>query len=85
MKLTSSDIDLLEQWWINKSSTSFYHYRQYINYPKFKKGWFTADLAEKLQKFYEDYIAGLRPIIIIQAPPQHEGRMRLILIWLQYL
>ena len=71
MKLSPSDVDLIEQWWITKSRTSFYHYRQFINYPKFKKGWFPQDLSENLQKFYDDMVAGLRPVLIIQAPPQH--------------
>ncbi|MCK5600793.1 phage terminase large subunit [Candidatus Pacearchaeota archaeon] len=71
MKLSSLDVELIEQWWVVKSRTSFYHYRQFLNYPSFKKGWFPSDLSIQLQQFYNDMVAGLRPILIIEAPPQH--------------
>ncbi|MCK5603738.1 phage terminase large subunit [Candidatus Pacearchaeota archaeon] len=83
MKFSSSDVELIEQWWVVKSRTSFYHYRQFINYPKFKKGWFPQDLSEKLQQFYDDMVAGLRPILIIQAPPQH-GKSTCIIDFLSW-
>ena len=33
--------------------------------------WFVIELAEELQKFVEDLEAGLKPMLIIEAPPQH--------------
>lgn len=33
--------------------------------------WFMTDLAKQLQQFYLDLRAGLRPILLIQSPPQH--------------
>lgn len=71
MKYDKEALDLKERLWELESRESFYIYRQYINFPKFKKGWFPEDLSKQLQKFYDDLVAGLRPVLIIQAPPQH--------------
>lgn len=65
-----SDIDLLEQIAIAEAREDFWAYRQFINGKKFKIGWFQKDIAEKLMQFYQEFIEGLRPIYIIQAPPQ---------------
>lgn len=69
--MNTSDLDLLEEYWRIKSRDDFYSYRQYINANKIKLGWFTEDLAVNLQQFYDDMVAGLRPILIVVAPPQH--------------
>lgn len=39
--------------------------------PNLKINWFGIELATKLQKFVEDLEAGLKPMLIIEAPPQH--------------
>lgn len=49
---------------------SFWHFRLFMH-PKLKVGWFQRDVSQHLQQFYEDYTAGLRPQLVIQAPPQH--------------
>jgi hypothetical protein len=36
-----------------------------------KWGWWLADAANHLQKFYADLVAGKRPKLCLQAPPQH--------------
>ena len=41
-------------------------------------GWWQQELAQKLQDFVEDLIAGLKPVLIIGAPPQH-GKSRQII------
>jgi predicted phage terminase large subunit-like protein len=43
----------------------------YIRAGQFKHNWFIHSLTEALQKFYVDYKAGKRPILIISCPPQH--------------
>ena len=53
-----------------KARRDFYAYRKLIN-PKMKEGWFVRDVSEKVQQFVEDLSLGKRPILIIQAPPQH--------------
>lgn len=71
MNLTVEDIDLLEQWWIEKSRKNFLAYRQFIRGDSFTSGWFMNDLCKNLQQFYLDLISDKRPILIIQTPPQH--------------
>jgi predicted phage terminase large subunit-like protein len=71
MELTYEDIDIIEDWWINKARKNFLAYRQYMRNDKFFPGWFIADLSSKLQQFYVDLKAGLRPVLLIQSPPQH--------------
>lgn len=48
----------------------FLEYRKYIN-PKLKIGWFVVEVANELQQFYEDLMAGKAPILILETPPQH--------------
>lgn len=50
--------------------SSFWHFRLYIH-KKLKVGAWQRDACYALQQFYEDYKKGLRPQLVIQAPPQH--------------
>jgi len=45
-------------------------YILYTN-PKYKTSYFSAAVCSALDKFIEDMQAGLRPILVLQAPPQH--------------
>lgn len=67
---SSSDLDLLEQIAQREARSSFWAFRQYLN-PKMKIGWFQRDVSHRLQRFYEDYLAGRRPKLILCSPPQH--------------
>jgi predicted phage terminase large subunit-like protein len=49
----------------------FHEYRKEINGKKFKDGWWQREIDYKLQRFYERLIAGERPKLVVQAPPQH--------------
>ena len=71
MNVKISDIDLLEALAIEEARETFWAYRQYINGDKLKMGWWQREIAETLQQFYEELIAGENPYYIIQAPPQH--------------
>ena len=71
MPLTLEDIDLMEEWWIQKSRVNFLAYRQFMRNDRFVSGWFMVDLCKHLQQFYLDLKAGLRPILLVQSPPQH--------------
>jgi predicted phage terminase large subunit-like protein len=64
------DVELLEQYFNLKAKDDFYTFRR-LMHPKDKTGWFYRDLTEHLQQFYLDLMAGLRPNLIIQSPPQH--------------
>lgn len=68
--MTLSDFDLIEEILNEHSRDDFLTFRRRIN-PKAKTGWFFYDITAHLQQFYNDLIAGKRPKLIIQAPPQH--------------
>ena len=48
----------------------FFAFRQYVH-PNAAWNWFTQDVAQSLQRFYEDLVAGRRPKMVLMAPPQH--------------
>lgn len=60
-----------------EAKDDFWVYRQYIN-PKLKISWFQKEIAYALMQFYEDYKAGKRPKLIIEAPPQHGKSVQVI-------
>lgn len=64
------DIEIVEWLAIHEARESFWAYRQYIN-PNMKIGWWQRLICAELQNFYEDLINGLKPQLVIQAPPQH--------------
>lgn len=68
--MTLSDFDLLEAIIDRQAQDDFLTFRRRIN-PKAKIGWFFFDITARLQQFYNDLVAGQRPKLIIQAPPQH--------------
>jgi predicted phage terminase large subunit-like protein len=53
-----------------KAREYFLTYRILIN-PKLKINWYVIDISLKLQQFVFDLENGLKPMLIIQAPPQH--------------
>jgi predicted phage terminase large subunit-like protein len=71
-----SNIDLLEMLAITEARESFWAYRQLIN-PKLITGWWQREMAKELQTFYESFMAGERPKLVIEAPPQH-GKSRMV-------
>ena len=48
----------------------FWEYRKAMN-PAMKRGWFQENLARELQAFYDSFVAGERPRLLISTPPQH--------------
>lgn len=78
------DIELLEQLAILEARESFWAYRQFINGSKFKKGWWQREMAKELQAFYEDLVAGRRPKLVIEAPPQH-GKSKMIVEFITWI
>lgn len=68
--MKQSDLDLMEELAVREARSSFWTYYRYINSEK-KFGWWQKIICQELQKFYEDYKKGLRPKLVIQAPPQH--------------
>jgi predicted phage terminase large subunit-like protein len=78
-----NDIDIIEQLACIEARDSFWAFRQYIN-PNMKKGWWQREIARELQLFYDDVIAGKKPKLVIQAPPQHGKSVQIIefIAWL---
>lgn len=70
-------LTLLKEARFRECRRDFLTYRQTIN-PKAKWGWWQKEIATELQQFYEDLIAGLRPKLVIQAPPQHGKSVQII-------
>lgn len=68
--LSEEDLLLMEDNANRICRKSFWAYRQIIN-NGMKRGWFQRETARVLQKFYDDYESGKRPILIIESPPQH--------------
>lgn len=55
----------------------FWEYRKAMN-PTMKHGWFQENLARELQGFYDLFVAGERPRLLISTPPQHGKSLSVI-------
>jgi predicted phage terminase large subunit-like protein len=77
------DVDLLEMLAISEARESFWAYRQLIN-PKLIKGWWQRDMAGELQAFYQSFMAGDRPKLVIEAPPQH-GKSKMVVEFITWI
>ena len=54
-----------------ESRESFWAYRRFINPADMKLGWWQREMSNALERFYNDLVAGTRPKLVIEAPPQH--------------
>lgn len=70
-------LELAKELRIRQARESFFSYRKLIN-PKSKWGWWQEEVANELQLFFDDLIAGKRPKLVIQAPPQHGKSVQII-------
>lgn len=68
--LDAHDIGLVIEVAAAKARKSFAAFRRFMH-PEILWGWWTQELAEQLQKFLEDLVAGRRPKLALMAPPQH--------------
>lgn len=75
-------IQLIELQKIHQARRSFWAYRQLIN-PNLKRGWFQKRVARRLQRFRADLIAGTRPMLAIEAPPQH-GKSHMVVDFISW-
>ena len=76
-------LELLIEEKVRFARTSFYAYRQLMN-PDMKDGWWQREVAAKLQLFIERFLAGKKPKLVIEAPPQHGKSIQVIdvIAWL---
>ncbi len=70
-------IDLIELRLQEQARRDFWAFRQYMH-PRLVRGWWQRDAALHMQRFYHDWKAGLRPRMLIQAPPQHGKSMMVV-------
>ncbi len=70
-------LDLLIERKARSARTDFYAYRQLMN-PRMKDGWWQREIAKKLTLFANEYLAGERPRLVIEAPPQHGKSLQVI-------
>jgi predicted phage terminase large subunit-like protein len=77
LKISLNDLDLIEQHWIRVARNDFWVYRKLVN-PTMTEGWWQKEVAGHLQQFYYDFVAGLRPVLILEAPPQHGKSLQVI-------
>lgn len=77
------DLELLELKLIRLSRVSFWAYRRYMH-PNLLTGWFQYTVCQHLQQWYEDYIKGKRPVLILNTPPQH-GKSDMIVDFVTWL
>jgi predicted phage terminase large subunit-like protein len=53
-----------------RARDDFYAFRRMVR-PAMIRGWWIEVVAWELQRFYEDFVAGKRPLLALMAPPQH--------------
>lgn len=75
--VSNEGLEAYYDWAADNAEKSFYAFRQLAN-PKFKWNWFTRTVATELFKFYAEFSAGQRPILLLQTPPQHGKSMAVI-------
>lgn len=68
--LTNEDIDLYMALAALEARQTFWAYRQYLN-SDMLLGWYQEEVAYELQQFYDDLVAGKRPVLLLSTPPQH--------------
>lgn len=81
---TREDLDLIERYTLARGREELYTYRQLINPDHIFAGWWQKAVAKELQDFYKRWKAGLRPILILTAPPQH-GKSKQVVDFMSWL
>ena len=67
---TPAEMDAYSQLYLIKARESLEYFRCVMR-PGMITSWWTIELARAMQQFYEDLIAGRRPMLAIGSPPQH--------------
>ncbi len=82
-RFTPEGLAILEGLAVLEARESFWAYRRYMN-PRMKLGWWQREVSLDLQRFYEDLIAGKRPKLVIEAPPQH-GKSSMVVEFISWV
>jgi hypothetical protein len=67
---TPAEMDAYAQSYLIEARESFEYFRCVLR-PGMITSWWTKEIAVAMQQFYEDLIAGKRPMLAIGSPPQH--------------
>jgi hypothetical protein len=70
---TEEDLYLVEQWMQHEAFELCWAYRRYMN-PNMILGWWQREVALELHRFWLEYLAGKRPKLLLQSPPQRQRR-----------
>lgn len=75
--------EILDALAVAEARKSFWAFRRYMD-PKLKIGWWQREVANVLENFFDELIAGQRPMYVIQAPPQHGKSVQILdfIAWL---
>jgi predicted phage terminase large subunit-like protein len=65
-----TDVELAEAQAIWEARENFWAFRRYMR-PGMLWGWFIETVSVEQQRFYEDLVAGKRPILVFMSPAQH--------------
>lgn len=72
--VTAADLELYEDYYAAEARTSLLAFRRFMD-PTLIVNWWVREISEELEQFYYNILEGIRPKLIIQAPPQH-GKSR---------
>jgi predicted phage terminase large subunit-like protein len=81
-RISEEELNLLDQMACIESRESFWAFRQFIN-PKMIVGWWQCEIALELHRFWDDFVAGRRPKLLLQSPPQH-GKSSMVVDFLAW-
>jgi predicted phage terminase large subunit-like protein len=71
---SEEDLDCIAEYYAAEARESLWAYRRLMD-PELVLGWFPRAISLALQEFYDDLVAGKRPKLVLEAPPQH-GKTR---------
>lgn len=76
-------LEFIDELQVRHARVSYWAFRRYMH-PDNKIGWFQKDVADNLQQFFDDFVAGKRPKLVIEAPPQHGKSVQIVdfIAWL---
>ncbi len=66
----SDDVDVVDEFILQQARDYFWYFHTAIH-PTMLQGFFQYDVVSHLQVFYEDFVAGKRPKLVLSSPPQH--------------
>jgi hypothetical protein len=69
-EFSNTEVDEVLQLQAARARENFWEFRKFI-WPDLIFSWWQYDVAKHLQQFYEDFVAGKRPTIVLSSPPRH--------------